>query len=268
MRNRHGIACLSVLVVFGLLAASKISLAQPQAKVHRIGLLSAVTPSSTWRAQAHYQAALEGLRQLGYVEGQNLVLEFRSADGQLGRLPALAAELVGLKMDVIHVGTCGAPLDATRRASSKIPIVVAACTGDMVAAGAAASLARPGGNVTGLQKLNPELAAKRLALLKEALPRASRVAVLWDPGYSDFAADWLAMRATAQALGVTLLSVEARGPTEFERAFSTMIDGRADALITFADATTYVHARRIADLTGRSRLPAIYAYREITDVAG
>jgi putative ABC transport system substrate-binding protein len=266
MSKRHVFAWF--LVAIGLLAAPNVAPAQPPAKVYRIGVLGTSAMNATWRTLPIYQAFLEGLRHLGYVEGQNLVIEFRFAEGKVDRLPDLAVELVALRPEVILVATCGAPLDATRRATNTIPIVVAACTGDMVAAGIVASLARPGGNITGIQKLNPQLSAKRLELLKEVVPKATRVAVLWDPGYSDFAVDWSTMRAAAQALRVTLQSVEARGQPEFESAFSTMAAEHAEAIITFADSMTYVHAQRVADLTARNGLPAIYAFREITEFGG
>lgn len=266
MSKHHVIAC--VLVVIGLLGAPLVALGQPPAKVHRVGFLSPNTPSATWRTQPHYRAFLEGLRQLGYVEGQNLVIEFRSAEDKFDRLPELAAELVRLRPEVMLVGTCGAPLDAMRRATRSMPIVVAACNDDMVAAGIVASLARPGGNVTGIQKLSPELSAKRLALLKEALPKVSRVAVLWDPGYSDFAADWRALHAAAQALGVTLLPVEARGPEEFETAFAAMTREGVEALITFSDAMTFIHGRQLVELAARNRLPVMNPFREITEAGG
>ncbi len=260
--------CLTIAVVVGLLTAAMAATAQPP-KVYRIGFLASDVSSATWRTDhPPYRAFLEGLRELGYVEGQNLVIEFRSAEGKLDRLPDLAAELVGLRPDVILVANCGAPLNATRRATSTIPIVVAACNDDMVAAGIVSSLAHPGGNVTGIQKLHPELSAKRLTLLKEALPKVSRVAILWDPAYSDFAADWRALRVTARPLEVTLLPVEAQGPAEFEAAFATMSREGAEAMVTFSDAMTFVYRRQVAELAARNRLPAMYPFREIPDAGG
>jgi len=264
------VAPLRVLVLTCLLATIAVASAQPPAKVYRIGLLftGASARDSAWRSLPNYRALLEGLRERGYVEGKNIVLEPRSAFGKLERLPEVAAELVQLEPDVILVSTCGAPLDAVRRATNTIPIVVAACTGDMVADGIVASLARPGGNLTGQQKLNPEMAAKRLQLLKEVVPSASRVAVLWDPSYSDFAVDWRALRSAAEALGISLQPVESHGPSQIEGAFSAMVSAHADALVTFSDSLTYLQAQRIADLAARNRLPAMYAYQEVTAVGG
>ena len=237
-------------------------------EIYRLGILQPSQPAAMWRSAPQMRSFLEGLQQLGYVEGQNLVIDFRSAESEIERLPGLAAELVALKVDVLWVATCGAPLAAAMRATATIPIVVAACSDDMVAAGIVQSLARPGGNVTGIQKLTPELAAKRLELLKEVSPKASRVAILWDPAYSDFAADWARLRASARSLGVTLLPVEAKDPTEFESSFSTMIALRADALITFSDAVTYVHRQRLADLAFQHRLAMITPFQETTAAGG
>ena len=268
MNNPNIIACLKILVITGLLAAPIVASAQPATHVHRIGVLSGAAMQSMWRTQPQYDAFLDGLRQLGYVEGQNVAIEFRTAEGKYDRLPDLAAELVGLKVVVLFVVTCGAPLDAARRATQTIPIVVGACTGDMVASGVVKSLARPGGNVTGLQKLNPELSAKRLELLKAVVPNASRVAVLWDPGYSNFAADWSALRAAANTLGVTLHPVEVHGPAEYQAAFATMASSQDAALLTFSDSMTYVHGRRLAEVAAENRLPAMYVYQEIPNTGG
>jgi putative ABC transport system substrate-binding protein len=263
-------AFLRFLVFASLLTAIAVASAQPPAKVYRIGLLftGVSARDSAWRSLPNYRAFLESMQERGYVEGGNFVFEPRSAEGNPDRLPEVAMALVQVKPDVILVSTCGAPLDAMRRATSTIPIVVAACTGDMVADGIVASLARPGGNLTGQQKLNPEMAAKRLQLLKEVVPSASRVAVLWDPNYSDFASDWRAMRAAAETLGITLQSVESRGATQLDSAFSAMVSGRADAFVTFSDSLTYIQAQRVADLAARNRLPAMYAYREISAGGG
>ena len=211
---------------------------------------------------------VDGLQQLGYVEGQNIAIEFRSAEDKLEWLPKFAVDLLAVKVDILLVGTCGAPLTAAMRATTTIPIVVAACSDDMVAAGIVQSLAHPGGNVTGIQKLTPELAAKRLELLKEVVSTASRVAILWDPVYSDFAADWARLRASAHSLGVTLLSVEATDPSEFENSFSTMHAMRADALITFSDAVGYNHRQRLADLALQHRLGMMTPFQETTSAGG
>jgi putative ABC transport system substrate-binding protein len=259
---------ITLTIALSILLLPLTASAEPPAKVHRLGMLSAAASSATVRALPNYKALFEELGALGYVEGRNLIVEIRSAEGKLDRLPGVAADLVAAKPDVLLVGTCGAPLDALRRATSTIPIVVAACTNDMVAAGIVASLARPGGNVTGLQKLTPELSAKRLELLKQVLPGASRVAVMWDPGYSDFAADWRALRTAARTLNVTLLLVEARGPGEFEAAFVAMAAEGAEAFVTFSDAITYVHAQQLADVAARQRLPAVYSYAEISNAGG
>ena len=138
----------------------------------------------------------------------------------------------------------------------------------MVAAGIVASLARPGGNVTGQQKLTPELSMKRLELLKQTAPSAARIAVLWDPGYSDFAADWKALREAARVLGVTLLPIEARGPEQWEVAFAAIAGQRADGLMTMQDANTYIHAQRLAELAARSRIPAVFPYHVNSNAGG
>jgi putative ABC transport system substrate-binding protein len=252
------------LVVMGMGGA----LAQPPVKTYRLGMLAVSLPPGQWRSAPQMRSFLEGLQQLGYVEGRNLAVEYRSAESKMERFPELATELVALNVDVLWVPTCGAELTAAMRATTTIPIVVAACSDDMVGAGIVQSLAHPGGNVTGIQKLTPELAAKRLELLKEVVPNASRVAVLWDPAYSDFAADWVRLRASARSLGVTLLSVEAKGPAEFENSFSKMVATRADALITFSDGVSYVHRQRLADLAFQHRLAMMTPFQETTSDGG
>lgn len=261
---------IAVAVTFAvaLLVAPLAAEAQQPGKVYRVGMLAGSVPLSTWRGQPMNQKFLHELRKFGYEEGRNLVIEYRSAEGEWQRLPNLAAELVSVKVDALVVGVCGAVLDAARAATRTIPIVVQACTDDMVATGIVASLARPGGNVTGLSKLTPELAAKRLELLKEAVPKVSRVAILWDPGYSDFSADWRMLRAAARLVGVTLQPVEARERGGLTTAFSTMIREHAEAVITFSDTTTYNHPRHVAELAAKSRLPLMSPFREVAEAGG
>ena len=189
-------------------------------------------------------------------------------DGGSQRFFDATNQLVRARVDVLLVAVCGAPLDAARRATRTVPVVVATCNDDLVETGAVASLRRPGGNITGLSKLTPELAAKRLELLKQTFPAVSRVAVLWNPAYSDFKADWRETRASAQTLGMAIYPVEFRRPEEFETAFAAIEVQHVDALITFSDFLTYVHAKRIADLAAATRLPALYAFREIPDAGG
>jgi putative ABC transport system substrate-binding protein len=259
-----------VCLILGALVATAAAVAQTSAKTHRIGvqLVGNRDGYTLWRSLPNVKAMLEELGKLGYVEGKNFVIEWRSDENLPQRLPEVAAELAALRPDVIFVGTCGARLDAMRRATRTIPIVVATCNDDMVEAGIAASLAHPGGNVTGQQQITPELSAKRLELLKLVLPRASRIAVMWDPGYGSFEADWRALRGAAGLLRVTLLPIHARGAAEFEAAFTTALAQRAEALITLSDVTSYVNARRIADLAAQYRLPAITPFREATDAGG
>ena len=261
-----------IIIAFtlGLLAAPLTAEAQQPAKIPRIGLLG------TFPTHGHDEALRQGLHELGYLEGQNIAIERRYSEGRAERLPDLAAELVRLKVDLIVVDACGAPLNAASQATSMIPIVVAACNDDLVATGIISSLARPGGNITGLSELTPELGAKRLQLLKEAVPRVRRVAVLWNPTYSErfspafrfWSSDWVEMREAARVLGLTLQSVEIRGPDDFDTAFSAMGRERAEALVTFSDPLVVLHGRRIAELAAKSRLPAVYASREVADAGG
>ena len=269
VRNRS-IAIFVVALVLNVVAAPLAAEAQ-RSEVPRIGILSSFA-----KPDPHVEALKRGIRVLGWVEGENVVLENRYANGQFERLPALAADLVRVKVDVIVVDACGAPLNAASQATSAIPIVVAACNDDLVATGLISSLARPGGNLTGLSELTPELGAKRLELLKEVAPRARRVAVLWNPAYSErfsanfrfWSSDWKEMRAAAQVLSMTLQSVEIRGPDDLAAAFSAMARERAEALTTFSDRLIVLHRERIADLAAKNRLPAVYASREIVDAGG
>jgi ABC-type uncharacterized transport system substrate-binding protein len=259
---------LTLALVGNLLAAPLAAEAQQAGKTARVGHLS---PGGGPLIAARMPVAIAlygALRDLGWVEGQNLIIEWRSADGKTERLPDLARDLVRLNVDVIVVGSCGAVLDAARGATAKIPIVVATCNDDMVTAGIVASLGHPGGNITGLSKLTPELSAKRLSLLKETLPAVSRVGVLWNPDYSEFAADWRALREAARQLGITLHSVEVRRATDFDAALAGLRRERADAFMMFSDLIGFLLAREVAEAAARNRVPAIYAFREAVDARG
>jgi putative ABC transport system substrate-binding protein len=237
--------------------------AQSPAKVHKIGLLlpGRSEPSPT------LEAFRQGLRDLGYVEGQTVALEYRWADGKLERLPDLAAELVRLKVDVILTVTTPA-IQAARQATSTIPIVMASA-GDPVVTGLVASLARPGGNVTGLSLLGPDLSGKRLELLKETLPKLSRVAVLWNSASTAMQFSFREAQAAARSLGIAFQSLEVKGnPEEFERVFSAVLRDRPDGLLVTLDPLTSLHRKRIAELAAQHRLPAIYELRLFVDAGG
>ena len=262
MNRRRFLRTVSV----SLLAAPLVGEAQQAAKIARIGYLAA-----NLAANRHLQEAfLQGLRDLGYVEGRNLVIEYRGAEGKPERFPALAAELVALKVDVIV--TAGGTLAAlaAKQATRTLPIVFAAAA-DPVESGLVTSLARPGGNVTGLSIVSPELVGKSLELLKEVVPGVSRVAVLWQPGGfgERTEKDMLnGAEVAARALGVRPQFVEARGPADFDRAFSEMTRARAGALTVFANAMFTIERRRLVDLAAKNRLPALYAFREYVDAGG
>jgi putative ABC transport system substrate-binding protein len=247
-----------------LLAAPLAAEAQPAAKVHRIGALGGSAAFSPLR-----EAFLQGLRDLGYVEGRTVVIEYRYDDDKLERLPASAAELVALKVDVIVTGSTPAAV-AAKQATKTIPIVFAAVI-DPVADGLVTSLARPEGNVTGLSTLSPELVGKRLELLKQVVPEVTRVAVLWQPGAipERTEKDYLKeAEVAARALGVRLQFVEARGPADFGRAFSDMTRARAGALTVWGNQLFFTERSRLADLAAKHRLPAVYAIKEAVHAGG
>jgi putative tryptophan/tyrosine transport system substrate-binding protein len=248
-----------------LLAAPLAVEAQQAAKIARIGYLGTNLTATPQLPEAFRQ----GLRDLGYVEGRNLVIEYRFVEGKFDRFPALAAELVALKVDVIVAANTPAAL-AAKQATKTIPIVFAAAS-DPVASGFVTSLARPGGNVTGLSLLGEELVGKRLELLKQVVPGVSRVAVLWQPGGLPERTEKDMLKAAdvaARALGVRLHFVEARGPADFDRAFSDMTRARAGALTVLPSAMFIYERRRLADLAAKNRLPAVYPWREFVDAGG
>ena len=250
-------------VGMSLLAAPVGVVAQQAPRVPRVGYLFSFTPAE---GSHLWEACRQGLRELGYVEGRNIVLEPRWAEGRYDRLPELAADLVRLKVDVIVVAATPGSR-AVKAATSTIPIVIVA-VGEPVKAGLVASLARPGGNVTGLGLLTSELSGKRLQLLADVLRNVPRVALLMNPGNPVHAVFLEETRVAAQSLGVQLQPLGARTPGEIEKAFDAATGGRATALIVFDDPAIWSYRTRIVALAAKRRLPVMYGYREFVDVGG
>jgi putative ABC transport system substrate-binding protein len=258
-------AFLSV-IAGGLLAAPLATEAQQAAKIARIGYLSLDAATSA----GNREAFLQGLRDLDYVEGRNVVIQYRDAEGKPERLPALAAELVALKVDVILAGGTLHAL-AAKQATRILPIVFAAA--EPVSSGLVTSLARPGGNVTGVSVFTQEeLVGKRLELLKLAVPGVSRVAVLWQPGgYGGERAERDMLKGAevaAPVLGVRVQFVETRGPADLDGAFSEMTGARAGALTVVTSSMFFNERRRLVGLAAKNRLPAVYGGREFVDAGG
>jgi putative ABC transport system substrate-binding protein len=252
----------------GLLAAPLAAVAEQAQKIARIGYLTIGSLESP-EMRSSVDAFRQGLREHGYVEGQNVLIDYREAAGKIEKLPGLANELVRLKVDVI-VAAATPAARAAQQATTTIPIVAVAM-GDPVRDGLVTSLARPGGNITGSTFLGPELVPKRMELLKEALPRASRVAVLWHPGAfgERTMKDMLNhTEAAARTLGVQLQFVEVQSPDEFDRAFSKMTNPRADALFVFPSPMLFGERRRIVALSEKHRLPSMFAAREFVELGG
>ena len=234
--------------------------AQQPKKVPRIGLLVPSSSDSTRK-----DAFLQGLRDLGYVEGKNITIEYRYTEGQLDRLPDLAAELVRLKVDLIVTGAISS-VRAAKKATTTIPIVFAS-VGDAVDSGLVASLARPGGNATGLTFFAPELDGKRLELLKEAFPNVTRVGFLWR--VPSTRGDLLKeAEPVAKTLGLRLQSLEVRGPDDFESAFKAAKSGGAEALIVISNPLSNTYRARIVDLAAKNRLPGIYPSTDFVEDGG
>jgi putative tryptophan/tyrosine transport system substrate-binding protein len=255
----------SITLALGGLFSPLAAEAQQVAKVPRIGYLALNLVTAPHVMEAFRQ----GLCDLGYVEGRNVVIEYRSAEGKLERLPALAADLVALKVDVIVAGGPPQAL-AAKQAARTIPIVFASAA-DPVTDGLVTSLARPGGNVTGLSALAPDLVGKRLELLKQTVPGVSRVAVLRHPGAQAERTEKDMLKeaeVAARVLGVRLQVVEARGPADFDSAFSDMTRVRADALTVLPSPMFTNERRRLVDLAAKNRLPAVYPWREFIDAGG
>jgi len=256
----------TVLALLALGAAPLAAEAQQAAKIARIGYLTSSQGVNPHPPEAFRQ----GLRDLGYVEGRNLVIEYRDAEGNADRLPALAAELVALKVDVIVAAPGTRAALTAMQATRTLPIVFASVA-DPVASGVVTSLARPGGNVTGLSSLGPELVGKRLELLTQAVPGVSRVAVLWFPGALGERTDKDMLKeaeAAERALGLRLQVVEARGPADIDRAFLDMTRAHAGALTVLPSNLFLREHRRLVDLAAKNRLPAVYTSREYVDAGG
>jgi putative ABC transport system substrate-binding protein len=252
-----------VLLTLGLLCTSlTAAVAQQATKVFRVGLLSTVNP----RSAPQFVAFAQRLRELGYVEGHNFAFEFRNAEGQAERLADLAAELVRLQVDVIVAPGPEATLQAARHATHTIPIVMLAINYDPVARGYIDGLARPGGNMTGVFFLQLALTAKRLELLKEALPPITRLAALWDAYTAD---QWRVAEAAAQSLGLQLQSVELRNPPyDFESAIGIAVREGTQALVVLSSPLFFPKRAQIAELAVKHRLPAIFLFREYVEAGG
>jgi putative ABC transport system substrate-binding protein len=252
------------VLVGGLFAAPLAAEAQQSAKVYRIGLLDFSAPDPA--RQAWWIGFRQQMRQLGYADGQNVSFEPRWAHGEDERLPKLAAELVGLKVDLIVTGGSNAAL-AAKRATSTIPIVMASGS-DPVALGLVASLRQPGGNVTGLTSINSELASKRLELLRNVAPRASRIAILWDKRDSGSRLTADATEAAAKTAGLTTYSVPVDTLIGLDAAFATAVRDRAGALIIVGTARLFSYRKRIGELALKHRLPTVVGSREYVEARG
>lgn len=260
MNRRGAVGRIAALGAFPLVARG-----QQEPRIPRIGFLvtnMAVGPPLP-------DAFRQGLRELGYVEGRDVAIDFRDAQGRFEQLPALARELVALKVDVIVVGGTSQAL-AAKKATSTIPIVFGT-VGDPVTSGLVESLARPGGNATGLSNVAPELVGKRLELISQILPVTGRVAVLWQPGaVGEHTMTEMRRSADAAArlLGLQLHFVDVRDPADFEKALSGMRNARMDALTVLGGAMFVVERKRLVDLAAKYRLPTVYVAREFVDVGG
>ena len=255
----------TVALSLALLAAPLAAQAQQVGKMPRVGYLNPGSSSDPVR-QRRLEALRQGLRELGYVEGQNIALELRWAEGKYDRYPALAADLVRSKVDVI-VAWSGQATKAAQEATRTIPIVMS-LVNDPVGSGLVASLARPGGNVTGTTVMAPDVVGKRLELLKEVVPKVSRVAVLQHPDNPASAPMLREVEARARALGVRLQILGVRNPAEIDSAFAAMTRERAGALLIFPDALFGTQRRQIAELAMKNRLPAISFAAEYAEAGG
>jgi putative ABC transport system substrate-binding protein len=259
MRNKILVCLLST----ALLLTGAFAEAQQVRKVARIGFLDVNFPSTN---ADRYEAFRRGLRELGYVEGENIVIDHRYAEGKLDHVPELAAELVREKIDLLVTPNAMVAQEA-KKLTAMIPIVIVGI-GDPIGNGLVNSLARPGANVTGLSSLETELSGKRLELLKEAFPKITHVAVLWNPSSPTNAFSWKETQAAAIPLALQLQSLEVRKPDDFERAFRAAATKYVEGLITLRDVLTNVHRKEIIAFAVKNRLPAIYANTESAEEGG
>lgn len=261
--TRRALALLAVLAISAVSAPSPAA-AQPPAKTPRIGYLTLGLLSP--EPSPERAAFLDGLREAGYVLGKTIIVEYRSAALNPELLADLAQELVDLKVDVIV--TVGTPaIQAARDVTKTVPIVVTGVA-DPLGSGLVASLAHPGGNLTGQGFMSPELGGKRLGLLKEAFPRISRVAVLWNPAEPGAVLEWKATQSAARALGLRLRPVEMRRAQDLDRALAALARERPDALVTIADLQTTSVRPFIVEFAAKRRLPAMYGFREFVEAGG
>jgi putative tryptophan/tyrosine transport system substrate-binding protein len=256
VRRREFIAIVSAVACAGPPSA----LAQDAGKYPRIGFLGNSTPALEAKLVESFR---EGLRDLGYIEGRNISIDYRWAEGDYDRLPSLVAELVAAKVEVIV--TAGTPASlAVKNAGSSIPLVMVA-VGDPIGTGLVASLARPGGNATGLTSIAPELEGKRLELIKEVVPTVTRLAVFWNPANAYQLEDEQQVQAAAAALHVPVLSLPVRTVEELDSAFAKTLAERADAVLVLADRVFLHNRQRVAGFVVEHRLPAMNAYRELVE---
>jgi putative ABC transport system substrate-binding protein len=249
----------------GAIAAAPLAAeTQPAGKQARIGVL--ILPPRAGAGGTYVQALQEGLHELGYVDGQNLLLEIRWAEGRPDLLPGLAAELLGIRPDVL-VTSGSESIFTLKRATGEVPIIMATVM-DPVALGVAASLAKPGGNLTGLAILSLELTSKRLQLLKETVPRLSRVAVLWNPANPGNVLMLKEVETASRILGLRWQGVGVRRPEELAGAFEAILGAQSNGILAIEDSMLVSHRSRIVESVERTRLPAMYAFRQFVDAGG